>query len=133
MLRGIGDIAGLIGLYKLGADLGDEKAKDGLEGAYMLGLCELAKGDKEALRMYQLAADQGYVHAQIRLGEFHQARFEEHGVAEDGTKAVGLYRLAADNGDKSALLALGKCYQYGWCGLEPDTLQARIHFQKALH
>ena len=66
------------------------------------------KDHREATRLYKLAADQGYAHAQYNLGEFY--RWGCCGLPKDDREAARLYKLAADQGDgyaKAALESLG--------------------------
>jgi TPR repeat protein len=53
----------------------------------------------EAVRLYRLAADQGYAFAQLSLGRMFD---EGRGVEQDKVEAMRLYRLAAAQGDKEA-------------------------------
>ena len=48
--------------------------------------------DKEALKWYRLAAEQGHAKAQYNLGWMY---FNGNGVPEDDKEAVKWYRLAA--------------------------------------
>jgi len=47
------------------------------------------------VRLYRLAADQGYVDAQVYLGSMYELGL---GVTQDYTEATRLYRLAVDQG-----------------------------------
>jgi TPR repeat protein len=64
----------------------------------------VAKDEAEAVRLYRLAADQGYAAAQFNLGVCYRNGI---GVAKDEAEAVRLYRLAADQGDAAAQRNLG--------------------------
>ena len=56
--------------------------------------------DREAARLYKLAADQGYVRAQARLGLFYENG--RGGLARDDREAARFYKFAADQGDATA-------------------------------
>jgi TPR repeat protein len=63
----------------------------------------VAQDYAEALRLYRLAAAQGYAMAQYNVG----VMFENgEGVAQDRAEAVRWYRLAAAQGDADATAAL---------------------------
>jgi len=66
--------------------------------------------DTEAVKWYQLAADQGYAKAQTNLGV---AYANGEGVAENDIEAVKWFRLAADQGDADAQAFLGGMYSQG--------------------
>jgi TPR repeat protein len=75
---------------------------------YNLGVCYLdgsgvTKNDVEAVRLYRLAADQGYAQAQFYLGACYQQGI---GVPKNEAEAVRWYRLAASQGHASAQEAL---------------------------
>jgi TPR repeat protein len=56
--------------------------------------------DREAARLYKLAADQGNADAQNNLGNFY--RDGRGGLPQDDREAARLYRLAADQGNADA-------------------------------
>ena len=58
----------------------------------------------EAVRLYQLSADQGFAGAQSALGRIY---FEGTGVARDVAGAVEMWRRAAAQGDGMAQSSLG--------------------------
>jgi uncharacterized membrane protein required for colicin V production len=64
----------------------------------------LAKDDREAVRLYKLAADQGEATGQANLGDMY--RDGRGGLAKDDREAARLYKLAADQGDEYAQAAL---------------------------
>jgi hypothetical protein len=84
-------------LYKLAVDQGNAYAQYHLGKMYENGRGGLPKDDREAARLYELAADQG---------------------------AVGLYKLAADQGHASAQYYLGVMYENGHGGLPKDDREA---------
>jgi TPR repeat protein len=62
---------------------------------YYVGRGGVAKDYAEAARLYLLAAEQGYAHAQFKLGNVFE---KGHGVAKDTAEAIRWYRLAAAQG-----------------------------------
>ena len=85
-----------------GLALGRESAAAGsCFGQYVVGRCYnfgwggVAQDYAEAVRLYSLAAAQGYAYAQVKLG----LMFENGtGVAQDTAEAIRWYRLAAAQG-----------------------------------
>lgn len=63
-----------------------------------------------AVRMYELAAQDGYARAQNSLGVCYE---KGQGVARDEATAAFWYGQAAQGGYDMALLNLGDCYRYG--------------------
>ena len=61
---------------------------------------------KEAARLYRLSADQNYLPAQVRIGEFAQA-------AEDYEEAFGWYLVAAFQGDAAGQFNVAQMYALG--------------------
>jgi TPR repeat protein len=57
------------------------------------------------VRLYGLAAAQGYAAAQFNLGVMHE---HGHGVDQDNAEAVRLYRLAAAQGYAAAASAIAR-------------------------
>jgi TPR repeat protein len=95
------------------------------EGQCSLGTCYVEgtgvdKDEKEAVRWYTLAANQGYAAAQFNLGLCYE--FGE-GVDKDLAQAVKWYRLAANQGYAKAQYNLGVCYEFGE-GVDKDLAQA---------
>lgn len=92
-------------------------------------LDELAKQDqtdrkkgveKEAAKLYEIAAAQGNAQAQFNLALCYDVG---KGVVKDGKEAVRLYRLAADQGHAGAQCNLGHCYENGE-GVKRNTKEA---------
>ena len=63
----------------------------------------VAKDNAEALRLFRLAAAQGYASAQVNLGYMFE---NGKGVAQDRAEAIRWFRLAAAQGDADATAAL---------------------------
>ena len=79
------------------------------------------------MRLYRLAADQGYDTAQSILGVMYS---NGTGVPQDHTEAARLYRLAADQGDAKAQSNLGIMYEDG-IGVPQDHTEAVRLYQLA--
>ena len=70
----------------------------------------IPQNDKEAVRWYGLAAEQGLTDAQYSLGLMHS---NGGGIPEDNKKAVKWFRLAAEQGYAKAQFDLGSAYEFG--------------------
>lgn len=97
------------GLFQVGWHL--EKGKDGL-----------AQDDREAVRLYRLAADQDFAPAMAGLGAMYN--MGRGGLAHNDQAAVRLYRPAAEHGNARAQNNLGAMYQSGRGGLAQDDREA---------
>jgi HJR/Mrr/RecB family endonuclease len=82
----------------------------------------LPKDEKEAARLYELAADQGNAAAQCNLGVFYEDA--RGGLEKDENEAARLYKLAADQGNSEAQCYLGDLYAQGRGGLPKDKNEA---------
>ena len=78
------------------------------------------KSDEEAVRWYQLAADQGHADALFYLGF---AYTYGKGVQQSNEEGVRWYRRAADQGHADAQFWLGIAYEDGE-GVEPSDEEA---------
>jgi hypothetical protein len=85
--------------------------------------------DHEAVRLYQLAANQGDGRALNSLGIMHEQG--RGGLAKNDHEAVRLYQLAANQGDASGQAHLGIMYEQGRGGLSRDLEEAVRHYQQA--
>ena len=83
---------------------GNADAQTNLGISYAQGRGGLAKDDREAARLYKLAADQGNAGGQFNLGTFYEQG--RGGLAKDDREAAQLYKLAADQGYAYAQTAL---------------------------
>ena len=63
------------------------------------------KDEKEAVRLYRLAAEQGNAAAQTNLGWMYA---NGQGVTQDEKEAVRLYRLAAEQGEIKSKVVYGR-------------------------
>jgi TPR repeat protein len=73
--------------------------------------------DREAARLYKLAADQGNADALVNLGTFYEQG--RGGLSQNDRVAARLYKLAADRGNADGQVNLGIFYQCGRGGLLP--------------
>ena len=73
-------------------------------------LGQLAQTYTEAVRLYQLAADQGNVDAQSNLGYLY---YDGRGVEQSYAEAARFFKLAADQGDGYAQYYLALLYENG--------------------
>ena len=94
-----------IDVLRNGASIGNPSAQGVLGWCYMRGIKGLKPDDKEAVKWFHLAADQGDAFSQERLGYCYRVG---KGVARDNTMAKFWYEKAADQGHGPALTALNK-------------------------
>ena len=87
----------------------------------------LSENNKEAVKWYRSAADQGYASAQYSLGRMYD---DGQGVETDDVEAVKWYRLAADQEYAAAQNMLGLHYDTG-DGVELDDAEAVKFYQLA--
>ena len=86
-----------------------------------------AKNYTEAVRLYRIAAEQGYADAQNNLGYCCERGL---GVEKNLTEAVKWYRKAAEQGQVNAQHNLGYCYETG-LGVAKDLTEAVKWYKKA--
>jgi hypothetical protein len=110
-----------------GLELGREsEAAGSCFGQFVVGECYrsgyggVAKDYAEAVRLYRLAAEQGYANGQASLGDMFEYGL---GVAKDAAEAARLYRLVAEKGDAAAQNNLGLMFETGK-GVEQDFAEA---------
>ena len=102
------------------------------EAQYRLGL-KYAKGEgvkrneKEAMKWFQMAADQGNAKGQRSIGLIYAIG---HVVEKDEAKAVEWFRKAAEQGDAKAQYNLGVAYYEG-CAVAKDEEESGKWFRKA--
>jgi TPR repeat protein len=82
---------------------------------------------KEAMRWYDLAADEGDADAQLNLGIMYE---KGQGVLQDDKEAAKWYRLAVEQGNAAAQINLGAMYVSGQ-GVPQDYIQAHVWFNLA--
>jgi hypothetical protein len=69
--------------------------------SFATGTAGAAKDEREAVKWFRLAADQGHADGQFSLGVCHR---DGTGVEKDDREAVKWFRLAADQGHAGQLL-----------------------------
>lgn len=92
------------------AKAGSRSHQFGLGWLYERGDGFIFQNWAEAVRWYRLAAEQGDIQAQSRLGELYATG---KGTPKDAAQAVFWYRKAAEQGDADAQAALGTQYAIG--------------------
>ena len=92
---------------RLAPELFSESAVTNLGYMYEHG-CTVCRNPCEAVRLYRLAADQGFAVAQANLGTMYE---KGCGVCQDLNVAVYWYRRAAAQGNVHAIKAL-QCLGY---------------------
>ena len=97
-------------------------AQNNLGVFYEQGRGGLPKDEREAARLYKLAADQGNARAQANLGLFYSEG--RGGLPKDDREAARLFKLAADQGDAGGRGDLGFFYSEGRGGLPKDEREA---------
>ena len=97
------------------AEQGDAKAQYDMGEAYYAD-----KDYQEAIRWFRLAAEQGNVHAQFRLGDFLSSKGS---IPQNYTEAAKWFRLAAEQGHAKAQSRLGCAYYNGY-GVQQDYAEA---------
>lgn len=108
--------------YEEAMRAGSALAASNLGSLYAEGLGSLPRDDREAARLFRIAADQGVAAAQSNLGSFYQNG--RGGLPKDDVEAVRLYRLAAGQGYAAAQNALGNFFHNGRGGLPRDDVEA---------
>jgi len=92
------------------ADEGNVEAHHALALLYSDGIMGLEKSPTRALQLYELAAAQGHVRAQLSLGNCYQLGI---GVQVDFQKALEWYMRAADQSNPHAQFMVGQFYYFG--------------------
>lgn len=97
--------------------------------AFLVSFRQDDMDDREAARLYKLAADQGDARAQVGLGFFYA--MGRGGLPKDDREAARLFKVAADQGDAGGQDNLGICYLTGRGGLPKDEREAARLFKLA--
>ncbi len=108
--------------YENAMGLGSALAASSLGSLYAEGRGSLPRDDREAARLFKIAADQGVASAQSNLGSFYQNG--RGGLPKEDVEAARLYKLAAGQGFAAAQNALGNFYHNGRGGLPKDDVEA---------
>jgi len=85
--------------------------------------------NNEALTWYQLAGNNGFVAAQVRLGDI--ARFGELGQPRNDDVALRWYRMAASQGNVVADEKIGDLYWTGSSAVSRNSTEAVRHYRIA--
>lgn len=112
---------------KIAAHHGDIKSGDYLATYYQEGREGLTSSDEKAFYYNKLAADQGWVVSQCRVGESYETG---KGVEQSLEKAFHYYQLAAARGYPEGQYQLGFCYLNG-VGIEKSPAGAFKYFKLA--
>ncbi len=115
-------------LYRRCADIGDADAQYWLGWIYYSTGNGVEGDDEEAVRLWQLAANQSHARAQCYLGMMYDAG---RGVAQDKQAAFRWYLAAARQGDAEAQCCVGEMYNDGENGLLKDCSVATKWFLAA--
>jgi TPR repeat protein len=89
---------------------------------YQTGRGGLPKDDREAVRLFKLAADQGAAAGQASLGLACLSGLG--GMLKDEREAVRLFKLSADQGNALGQVNLGFAYERALGGLPKDEREA---------
>lgn len=111
-----GDVYTAMGLLRKAADQNNALAQ-----ARLADLLHAAEFDKEALVLYQKAADQGEPAGEFGLGRSYA---DGTGVPRDAALALEWYRKAEKKNHAPALDALARAYRTGDLGLAKNLEQA---------
>jgi TPR repeat protein len=104
--------------FSRASDLGYAAARASLGAFYANGIGGLSRDDREALRLFQLAAEQHNAVGESNLGFFHLTG--RVGLPKDESEAARLFKLAADKGEAGAQFDLGRLYEQGGGHLPQD-------------
>ncbi|MBS0648669.1 MAG: sel1 repeat family protein [Verrucomicrobia bacterium] len=85
------------------------------------------KEEKEIVKKYRIAAEQGNAEAQLNLGKCY---LSGHGIAQDEKEAVTWFQKSSEQGNVDADYELGTCYFEGR-GVAKDRQAAFKWFQKS--
>jgi hypothetical protein len=108
------------------AKRGDAASQNTLGAMYAQGQ-GVQRDDKEAARLFRLAAEQGSVKAQHNLGWAYRLG---RGVPKDYKEALKWHHLAADQGFAPSLLEIGLMIRNGW-GVPQNFYSARSWIERA--
>lgn len=114
-------------LYRQSAEGGNVEALNRVALMHYRGEAGAAQDYAEAVRLFDLAAEQGDRNALFNLGKLY---FEGKGVEKDPAQAIAYYRQAADKDHILALNTLGALYRAGATNAE-DIARARGYFERS--
>lgn len=110
------------------ADFGHAGSLSSLGTVYERGACGIPRDEREAARLYRLAAKLGDPIAQCNLGRMYLAGF---GVKKNATKAVRIFQLASEQGIAPAQHELAAAFEKGLGGLAPNSDRALELYSQA--
>lgn len=114
----------------IGAKQGDAEAQFRLGRAYAYYGRGIKSNPIEAMKMYQLSANQGYGDAEHAIGNLYVFGNREFNTKVDYDTAAKWFKRAADNGSSSGQLSLGFLYRNGW-GMPRDYKKALELFKQS--
>lgn len=112
---------------RIGMEAGDSSCIVSLGLVYLEGDKGLPMDEKEALRLFGLAAENGNEYGYYNMGRCY---YNGWGCAQDYRQAVEYFKKARDLGHTTADMFLSRCYYYGR-GVQQDQLTA-FRLAKAL-
>lgn len=89
----------------------------------------LAQNQKDAVKWYRMAAQQGHAEAQYNLGKCYESGT---GVEQNYQKALKWYNKAAEQGHADAQYQLGVYYSSSYYGMKCHQVKATMWFRKAI-
>ena len=112
--------------FSRASDLDYAAAQANLGFFYAAGLGGLSKDDREASRLFKLAAGKGDAFGNNNLGFFYESGRGD--FPKDDGEAARFYKIAADKGESRGQYNLGRFYQNGRGGLtQNDREAARLY------
>lgn len=109
-------------LLQRAADGGDPRAQAALGFARLQ-----SRQDAQALDLFRRAADQGFLDAQVALGDLYRTG---RGAERDDQEAMRWYQSAAEGGSPAGLRSVGVLYETG-AGVGQDYARARQQYEIA--
>lgn len=105
---------------RIGMEAGDVSCIVALGLVYLEGDKGLPMDEKEALRLFGLAAEAGGEYGYYNMGRCYYSGW---GCSQDYQKAFGYFKQARDMGHPTADMFLARCYYYGR-GVQADPITA---------
>ncbi|KAG5180438.1 hypothetical protein JKP88DRAFT_323850 [Tribonema minus] len=115
-----GEQAAAAAMYARAAEMGHPKAQHNLAAMYEKGVSGMAKDDREAVRLFTLAAEAGLAESSYSLAMHFKLGL---GCEQDDGKCVHYLERASGQGLPKAQFNLGLMYEKGR-GIAPDVLAA---------
>ncbi|MDO9418535.1 caspase family protein [Pararhizobium sp.] len=121
------DVPKGLSMFEQASIAGNSYAQASLGYLYREGYGGTRQDYNEAVKWYQLSANQGYANAMATMGWFYR---EGLGVTKDLNLSLEWYRKGAEAGDSNAMSSLGWAYQNG-LGTAQDYIEAKVWYEKA--